>query len=166
MSFKLSVLVAALGVCSAFAAPAVERRQNHLENIQCRCLTFRANEQPNQCNFLESKDLGWESAQTIASQHDIQVQFASKSTIAKILAIPDPVPSEVLQLVSIGDAQSMPKEAITSQSKIVCGFGTEVRHMAHHHQDDRLEGHFVGKVIAWLMLFIILYAAGEYVWTR
>lgn len=166
MSFRLSTLVAALAFCSAFAAPATERREHHIEDIQCRCLTYRANEGLTPCNFFESKGFGWRSAQTIASQFDIKVQFASKSTISKVLAISTPLPNEVLQAISIGDAESASREATTSQNKIICGFGKEVRHMTQHLQDYRSEGHFIGQVIAWLMLLIVLYAAGEYIWTR
>ncbi|KAJ4992754.1 hypothetical protein SVAN01_01800 [Stagonosporopsis vannaccii] len=166
MPFRLSTLVAALTFCSAFAAPAIERREQHLEEIQCRCLTYRASEPPTPCNFFESKGFGWRSAQTIASQYDVKVQFASKSTIFKVLAISAPLPSEVLQATSIGDAQSAPREASSSRNKIVCGFGNEVRKMTQHLEDHRSEGHFIGQVIAWLMLFIVLYAAGEYIWTR
>lgn len=166
MPFRLSTFVAALGVSFAFAAPAMEHRDHQLEDIQCRCLTFRADERPTPCKFFESTGFGWRSAQTIASQYDIKVQFASKSTISKVLAISAPLPSEVLQVTSTGDARSALREVGTSQNKIVCGLGKEVRHMTHHYENESSGGHFVGQVIAWLMLFIILYAAGEYIWTR
>lgn len=166
MLFRFSTLVAALVVGTAFAAPAMEhtKKEPHLEDIQCRCLTFRANERPTPCNFFESKGFGWRSAQILASQYDINIQFASKSTISKALSIPAPLPSDVLQTTSTGDAQSASTDANINQNKIVCGFGKEVRYMTHHHQHHQPDGHFVGQVIAWLMLLIILYAAGEYVW--
>ena len=151
MLFKFGHLVAALSLHTALAAPSME---HHLEDIQCRCLTFRANERPTSCNFLESKGFGWRSAQILASQYDIKVQFASKSTISKVLLIPAPVPSDVLQTASTVDAQSASKDVNMSQNKIVCGFGQEVRHMSHHHREGEPDTHFVGQVIAWLMLFI------------
>ena len=168
MLFKLSTLVAALSLQSAFAAPAMEHRENHVEDIQCRCLTFRANERPTPCNFFESKGFGWRSAQILAAQYDIKVQFASKTTISKVLSIPAPIPSDVLQTTSFGPAQLAAKDANMSQNKIVCGFGKEVRRMTHHHhhRHHEPESHFVGRVVGWLMLFIILYVVGEYAWTR
>ena len=166
MLFKTSTLIAALSLHTAFAAPAMERHEHHLEDMQCRCLTFRANEHPTPCSFFESKGFDWRSAQILASQYDIKIQFASKSTISKVLSIPAPLPSEVLQATSIGDAQSASREVNTSQNQIVCGFGKEVRRMSHHHRGYEPESHFVGQVIGWLMLFIALYVVGEYVWTR
>ncbi len=166
MSFRSSILIAVLSVSSALAAPAITQREYLLEDIQCRCLTFRANEGPISCNSFESKGFGWESAQALASQYDVRVHFASKETISKVLAIPAPLPSDVLQVTSAGDVQSALGGMKRSQNKIVCGIGKEVVYMSHDHQDLQSEGRFVGQVIAWLMLFVILYAAGEYVWTR
>ncbi|KAF2632677.1 hypothetical protein BU25DRAFT_80198 [Macroventuria anomochaeta] len=166
MLFNSSALVAALSLHTAFAAPAMEHKEHHLEDIQCRCLTFRANERPTPCNFFESRGFDWRSAQILASQYDIKVQFASKSTISKVLSISAPLPSEVLQTTNTGDAQSASRDANISQNKIVCGFGKEVRRMSHHYRDYEPESHFVGQVIGWLMLFIALYVVGEYVWTR
>jgi hypothetical protein len=169
MLLKFGILVAALGLHTAFAAPAMEHGEHgehRLEDIQCRCLTFRANERPTPCNFLESKDFGWRSAQILASQYDIKAQFSSKSTISKVLAISAPLPNDVLQAISSGDAQTAPKEVNISQNKIVCGFGKEVRRMTRHHRYQEPESHFVGQVIGWIMLLIALYVVGEYIWTR
>ncbi|KAJ8113627.1 hypothetical protein OPT61_g4282 [Boeremia exigua] len=166
MLFKSNIFVAALGLSSVLAAPAIGHREHPLEDIQCRCLTFRVNELPTPCNFFESRGFGWRSAQTLASQYDIQVQFASKNTISKVLSISTPLPSDVLQATSAGDAQSALGEANSSENKIVCGFGQEVGDMSRDHRDLVSEDRFVGLVIAWLMFFIILYVAGEYVWTR
>lgn len=163
MLFGLGTFVVALSLQSAFAAPTIEKR---LEDIQCRCLTFRANEKPTTCNFLESEGFGWRSAQILASQYDIKVQFASKDAVSKVLSATDPLPSDVLQTASSGDAQSASNEANISRNKIVCGFGKEVRRMTHRHRDSEPESHFLGQVIAWLTLFIALYLVGEYVWTR
>ncbi|KAF3046691.1 hypothetical protein E8E11_004164 [Didymella keratinophila] len=168
MLFSLSALVAAIAASTALAAPAMDRlkKEPHLEDIQCRCLTFRANERPTPCNFFESKGFGWRSAQILASQYDIKVQFASKNTISRVLAIPAPLPSEILDTTSKGDALSESSDENISQNKIVCGFGREVRHMTHHHLNVDPESRYVGQVIAWITLFIILYAAGEYVWIK
>ncbi|KAF9699101.1 hypothetical protein EKO04_003109 [Ascochyta lentis] len=163
MLFKSGPFLVALSLQTTFAAPTIE---SHLEDIQCRCLTFRANERPTPCNFFESKGFGWRSAQILASQYDIKVQFASKSTISRVLSATTPLPSDVLQTTSYGDAQSASKEANISQNKIVCGFGKEVRRMTHHHRNHEPESHFVGQVIGWLTLFIALSVVGEYVWTR
>ncbi|KAH6620020.1 hypothetical protein C7974DRAFT_224681 [Boeremia exigua] len=166
MLLELSVLVAALEVGSAFAAPAVEHHEQHLEDIRCRCLTFSANERPKPCNTLESRDLDWMSAQNLASQLEIPVRFASKTTISKVLAISIPLPTDILQTTGAGDAQSSSSEAEISQNKMVCGFGQEVRRMSSHSHDREPEDHFVAQVVAWFMLFIGLYLAGEYLWTR
>ncbi|KAF1365864.1 hypothetical protein EJ07DRAFT_170608 [Lizonia empirigonia] len=163
MLFELGTFVVALSLQTAFAAPTMEKP---LEDIQCRCLTFRANEKPTTCNFLESKGFGWRSAQILASQYDVKVQFASKDAVSKVLSATHPLPSDVLQTASSGDAQSASNKANISRNKIVCGFEKEVRRMTHRHRDSEPESHFLGQVIAWLILFIALYVVGEYVWTR
>lgn len=168
MLFSLRTLTAALSIGTTLAAPAMQQSKQpaQLEDLQCRCLSFRANEQPTPCNFFESKGFGWRSAQILASQYDIKVQFASKTTIASVLAIPAPLPSDVLQCTSTGDAQTAAQDANIAQNKIVCGFGREVRRMTAHHQHAESQTHFVGQVVAWLVLLIIVYAAGEYLWVR
>lgn len=168
MLFKFSALVAVITVSTALAAPAVDhlKKEPHLEDIQCRCLTFRANERPTPCNFFESKGFGWRSAQILASQYDIKVQFASKSTISRVLAIPAPLPSDVLDTTSKVDALSDSRDENISQNTIVCGFGKEVRHMTHHHLNIKPESRYVGQVVAWITLLIILYAAGECIWIK
>jgi hypothetical protein len=164
---NLSTVLAGISAGSALAVPVTENREYRLEDIQCRCLTFRSNERPTTCNFLESKGFGWRSAHTLASQYDIQVQLACKSSISKLLSISTPLPNDLLQIVTLGDAQSSSSEmeANASQNKIVCGFGKEVRQLVHC-QDYEGTSHFAGQVIAWLMLLIIIYAAGEYIWTK
>jgi hypothetical protein len=90
---NLSTVLAGISAGSALAVPVTENREYRLEDIQCRCLTFRSNERPTTCNFLESKGFGWRSAHTLASQYDIQVQLASKSSISKLLSISTPLPN-------------------------------------------------------------------------
>lgn len=167
MLFRFDTFVAALSLQTAFAAPAMEAHQEaQLEDIQCRCLTFRTNDRPTPCNSFEPNGFSWESAQKLASENDIKVQFASKSTISKVLSISSPLPSDVLQVTSYGDALSASEGANINRNKIICGFGGEVRYMTHHHTSHEPEGHFVGQIIGWLMLFIALYVVGEYVWIR
>lgn len=167
MLFRFGTFVAALSLQTTFAAPTTEDHQEpQLDDIQCRCLTFRTNDRPMPCTFFESKGFNWKSAQRLASENDIKVQFASKSTISKVLSVSSPLPSEVLQVTSYGDAQSASKGASVNQNKIVCGFGGEVGYMTYQHRSHELESHFVGQVIGWLMLFIALYVVGEYVWIR
>jgi len=163
---KLSTILASFSAGFAIAAPGTVNREYRLEDIQCRCLTFRSKERPTPCNFLESKGFGWRSAHTLASQYDIQVQLASKSSISEVLSVSTPLPNDLLQIVALGDAQSASSEmrAGASQNKIVCGFGKEVRQLSHC-QEYESTSHFAGQVIAWLMLLIIVYAAGEYIWT-
>jgi hypothetical protein len=163
MLFKLNSFVAALSLQTALAAPTTK---HHFEDIQCRCLTFHANEKPAPCNFLESEGFSWRSAQILASQYDVQIQFASKNTISKVLSMAAPLPSDILQTISYGDAQSASKELKIGQNKLVCGLGREVGYLGHHDRSDEPESHFVGPVIGWLMLLIALYIVGEYVWTR
>lgn len=151
---------------SLHTAHAVPMTENRLEDIQCRCLTFRANDKLTTCNFFESKGFGWRSAQMLASQYDIKVQFASKSTISKVLSATQPLPSDMLQTTSSGDVQSTPNESNMSQNKIVCGFGKEVTKMTHRHHNSEPQSHFASQVLGWLLLFIAFYVVGEYIWTR
>lgn len=170
MLFNFSAVVMAITAGTALAAPAdYPNKEPRLEDIQCRCLTFRANERPTPCNFFESRGFGWRSAQILASQYDIKVQFASKSTISRVLAIQAPLPNDVLDTTSQGDALSDAGDENINQNKIVCGIGREVRHITHHHHhhlNDDPDTRYVGRVLAWISLFMILYAAGEYVWIK
>ena len=163
---KSSTILVGLSAGFTLAAPVTENRAYRLEDIQCRCLTFRSNERPTPCNFLESKGFGWRSAHTLASQYNIPVQLASKSSISEVLSVSTPLPNDLLQIVALGDAQSASSEmkADASQNKIVCGFDKEVRQLSHC-QEYEGASHVAGQVIAWLMLLIIVYAAGEYIWT-
>ena len=128
-----------------------------------RCITFRSPSPPISCNFLESPGFGWHSAQTLAAQYDIKIQFASKRTIASVLAVPAPLPSDVLQTTGAGDAEAA-LAVDAQQNKIVCGFGGEVGRMTQRLGEPQT--HFVGQVLAWLVLLVVVYAAGECVWTR
>lgn len=167
MFSKSSLLVSILGLTAVLAAPMDHSIEHRLEDIQCRCLSFSTSAKPTLCTFLESHGLDWHTAYSLAHENDMKIEFASKTTISKVLAIPKPLPSSVLQSLSHGEVAPLSStDLIKSQNKIVCGLGDEVKHMGSHDNNLDPECHYVGVVVAGFMLFLIAYMVGEYGWTR
>ncbi|KAJ4373911.1 hypothetical protein N0V83_002650 [Neocucurbitaria cava] len=149
---------------SVYAAPMEYR----LEDIQCRCLSFSTSAKPTLCTYLESHGLDWDTAYSLASDNELKIQFASQSTISKVLDIRKPLPSSVLRTLSHGEAAPLDVSSslLQSENKIVCGLGDEVKHMGSPDMDLSSECHYVGAVVAALMLFLIAYLVGEHIWTK
>lgn len=138
-----------------------------LEDIQCRCLSFSTSAKPTLCTYLESQGLDWDTAHLLASENDMKIQFASKNTISKVLAIPKPLPSSVLQSLSHGEAVAPDAaDLIKTENKIVCGLGDEAKHIGSHDANLDPECHYVGIVVAGFMCLLIAYLVGDYAWTK
>jgi hypothetical protein len=156
-----SILVALLGAASA--APIDHR----LEDIQCRCLSLSTNAKPTLCTHMESHAFDYHTASSLASDYDLEMQFASQDTITKILSIHRPLPSGVLQRISEGQVVSKDAtDLLQQQNKIVCGFGDEVKRLGSHDVSLELECHYIGYGVAAFMLLVLVYVVGEYVWMR
>ncbi len=153
-----------------FAATVSATPMNHrVEDIQCRCLSFSTTAaKPTLCSYLDFRGLDWQSAYSLASEHNLKIQFTSQDTISKVLAIPKPLPSSVLASLGRGEALPAPSTARTTktENKIVCGLGDEVKHIGNVHNDILPGDHYVGLIAAVLMLSIIFYVVGEYICRR
>ncbi|KAF2823396.1 hypothetical protein CC86DRAFT_384760 [Ophiobolus disseminans] len=158
-----TMFLALLGAATTLAAPMDHR----LEDIQCRCLSFSTDAKPTVCTYMGAHKLDWHTATSLASDYDLKINFASQSTITKVLSINRPLPSSVLQTISDGEVMPVDsKDLLQKENKIVCGFGDEVKHMGDLNRDLEPECHFVGYVGAAFMLLIAFYVLAEYVWAR
>ncbi|RYN74753.1 hypothetical protein AA0119_g12658 [Alternaria tenuissima] len=167
MFSKASLLLSLLSLTTVLAAPMEVPVDHRLEDIQCRSLSFSTNAKPTVCTYLESHGLDWNTAYSLASDYDLKIQFASQSTISKVLSIPKSLPRSMLQSLSNGAARPPnPTDLIKSQNKIVCGLGDGVKRMGSDDSNLGPEYHCVSVVVTAFMLFLILYLVGLYVWTR
>ncbi|CAO2657631.1 Nn.00g037570.m01.CDS01 [Neocucurbitaria sp. VM-36] len=157
------LLLSLVAFTTVFAAPMEYR----LEDIQCRCLSFSTSAKPTLCTYLESHGLDWDTAYSLASDNELKIQFASQSTISKVLEIRKPLPSNVLSTLSNVEAAPLDVTSLLqSENKIVCGLGDEVKHMGSYDMDLSSECHYVGLAIAAFILFLVTYLIGERIWTR
>lgn len=136
---------------------------NPLAKLRCHCITFSHPADPAACVLAGSQNLDWDNAHSLASSRNLRLEFASKATISKILALERPIPaSELLHMET--------PESFESGSKVVCGLGDEVKREflsgSSKQLDPRGGDFYVSKVVAVLLLIIILYAAGEDIWMR
>jgi hypothetical protein len=116
---------------------------------------------------MESHNLDWHTASSLASDFDLKIQFASQDTITKVLAINRPLPSSVLQSISAGQVAPVDqKDLLQRENKIVCGFGDEVKHLGSHDRSLEPECHYIGYMGAAFMLLLALYILAEYIWSR
>ncbi|KAF2034375.1 hypothetical protein EK21DRAFT_56456 [Setomelanomma holmii] len=138
-----------------------------LEDIQCRCLSYSTDAKPTLCTYMESHNLDWHTASSLASDYDLKIQFASQTTISKVLSINRPLPSSVLQSISHGEVAPVDeKELLQRENKIVCGFGDEVRHLGSHDRSLEPECHYIGYLGVAFMLLMVSYVLAEYIWSR
>ena len=178
-SVCLSLLaLAAVAVAAPVRCPTPTRP---LSNLQCNCLTFSPLSDPTQCSIPNAQDIDWQGARALAAKRDLRIQFASESTITKILAVEEPLPTSVLLRMSDGEPV-LPEEdgANDIQDLIICGIGNEVkrRFLGEGDDDDNdndddvndiqpLESDaYVGEIIALLLVLVLAYAAAESAWRR
>ncbi|KAH7078515.1 hypothetical protein FB567DRAFT_137441 [Paraphoma chrysanthemicola] len=156
-------LLALLSATATLAAPMDTR----LEDIQCRCLSYSTDAKPTLCTYMESHNLDWHTASSLASDYDLKIQFASENTITRVLAINRPLPSSVLQSVSVGQVEPVEfSDSVQRENRIVCGLGDEVKHMGNHDRTLEPECHYIGYMGAAFMSLIVLYLLAEYIWSR
>lgn len=137
---------------------------NVYSELRCHCITFYSASETAPCALTDSQYLDWEDAQTLASAYDLRIKFASSSTVSKVLEVEQPLPTGVLKSMTRVDDRS------STGRMMVCGFGDEVNQKYMSGSDGSLEVNgydlFASKVVAVLLLIIILYAAGEFVWMK
>jgi hypothetical protein len=158
-----STILALLSASAVWAAPMDHR----LEDIQCRCLSFATDARPSVCTYMGAHRLDWYTANTLASDYDLKINFASQSTITKVLSIRKPLPSSMLQSIEEGEVMAIDaKDLVQRENKIVCGFSEELRHLGESEGGLEQECHFVGWVVGIFMVLLALYVLAEYVWSR
>lgn len=164
MFSKTRLLLSLVALTAAvFAAPTEHR----LEDIQCRCLSFSTSAKPTLCTYLESHGLDWTTAYSLASDNSLKIQFASQSTITKVLEMRRPLPRSVLHAIGNGAAVHLPATNLMhTENKIVCGFGDEATHTGSQDMDLAPESHYVGAILAAFMLFLLAYLVVDYAWTK
>jgi hypothetical protein len=162
MSLPNSLHLSLPSLTSILAAPMDYR----LEDIQCRCIAFSSFTKPTSCTYLQPHNLDWQTAYSVASDNGLQIQFARETTITKVLSIPRPLPKNVLQTLLKGEALPLDStEKVRIENKMVCGFGDEVMHIGS--QDKGLEPvHYAGVVLGSLMMLLIIYLIGDYLWIK
>ncbi|KAH9868518.1 hypothetical protein J1614_007590 [Plenodomus biglobosus] len=156
---------------TVLAAPTRDAKEVRIEDVQCRCLSFSTSAKPSPCTYLESHNLDWHTAYTYASDNDLKLEFASEETITTVLAIPKPLPSSILLSIKRNKEQQSqqqqnPQTTIKNTNKIICGLDHEVNHLSSDITFSEPELHYVSAVIASFTLFLIIWIAAEYLWTR
>jgi hypothetical protein len=167
------VLPSFLGLASIRTTAASPTPQQQipfqLEDIQCRCLSFSTSATPTPCSYQELLSLDWDTAYSLATTNDFKIQFASEATRKRLLAIPKPLPLSILHSIHEGEALPLdPAGKVQNENRIICGFGNEVDRVGRDGSGKGLvdEVHYVGTVLGYFMLFLIVYVVGEWVWTR
>lgn len=163
--FFTNTILLSIGFTSVLAAPM---RYTRLEDLQCRCLTFSTSAAPTLCTYQELLTLDWETAYSLASANRLKIQFASEKTTTKVLSLPRPVPTTILETLQEGEARPLdPSKKVQHENRIICGFGGEVEHVNGRPSKSLTpEIHYVGTVLGLFMLLMIIYLIGEYVWTE
>ena len=168
-----TTLLAALLSC-AFAAPTSTTPppttpDHRLEDIQCHCLTLSTDAKPTVCTYMGAHHLDWQIASTLANDYDLKINFASRDTIDKVLAIRKPLPGSVLRSIREGEAGVMRdgEGLVKRENRIVCGFGDEGWGNGEGDGEGMGgEGHYVGVVVVGFMGLVACYVVAEYVWSR
>jgi hypothetical protein len=143
---------------------------NTMADLRCHCLIFDPPRPISHCNIENSHGISWDDAVAYASHNHVQIQFASEYTISKITDSELPVPTGILEHIGevvplSADYNSMDDKSI----KFVCGIGDEVRERlmeAHGHHGVGEPDRFMIRVTLIIVLFIVLFAAGEGIWMR
>jgi hypothetical protein len=116
---------------------------------------------------MESYKLDWHAANSLAADYDLKIRFASQNTIVKVLSIPRPLPSSVLQSIKEGEAMPLnEQELMQRENKIVCAFSDEAEYLNSSDNSVEPEYHFIGYIGASLMVLIAFYLMSQYAWAR
>ncbi|KAI4605562.1 hypothetical protein J4E83_010555 [Alternaria metachromatica] len=100
---RIPLLLTIMALTSAsLAAPTQPDPTPQLEDLQCRCLTFSTSRTPTPCSYQELLTLDWEAAFSLSITNALPIQFASQTTMDTLLAIPKPLPLNLLQSMHEG----------------------------------------------------------------
>jgi hypothetical protein len=133
------------------------------DRLRCGCVTFYTHSMPVACTLAGMQNLDWDTAQRLASLHNLVVEFASQESATKVLEAAKPLSTSVL----MGMHSSEETERVKLGTKMVCGVGNEVVRMFPQTPDDRASARIdaqearVSGVLALLLLGVVLFAIGE-----
>ncbi|KAF1913727.1 hypothetical protein BDU57DRAFT_320080 [Ampelomyces quisqualis] len=169
-----TVFAASLCAARALAAPATPQ-DLRAEDLQCRCLSSTLSAKPTLCTSLSSHSFSWSHASSLAAEYDVPVLFAGWTTVARLEGIRRPLPDRLVESVRRGevyDSRGVDDGVMQRVNSVVCGFGDEVEQWGEAEReggssrDGKEELHFVGYVVAGIMLLIVVYMGAEWVWMR
>ncbi|KAF2176234.1 hypothetical protein K469DRAFT_37035 [Zopfia rhizophila CBS 207.26] len=138
-----------------------------LKNLQCRCSSYEGSSiqsSSNPCDALESQPLDWNSAQRLASEHSIPIQFSS-ALASKVLEADSPLPTSLLLRMS--ERRGIARSGLADgMSLFVCETDDEVRQrrMEMSKEDTRKCDYFIIQVAISLILLVLMYEAGKVLW--
>ncbi|KAF1958597.1 hypothetical protein CC80DRAFT_15248 [Byssothecium circinans] len=160
-----------LSLVSILASPAMASPIDTLASLQCSCLTFHAYAQPAACTMERSQNLSWPAAQSFASAHHLDITFVSPTTVSRVLEVEQPLPTSVL--MSMYGSRGRARQE--TGSRIVCGAWDEVKrkYLVESVERSKVVGGegrrcdgLVSEIVGILLLMLMVYAVGEYVWSR
>lgn len=144
-----------------------------LEDLTCQCLSVSADAsaKPTLCSALESHKLNWYTASSLAADHDLPIEYASQSTIARIVDIERVLPQNMLRSIeeeAVFTREARPQGLMQVRNVLVCGFGEEMERVdeAKEEMGTAPEYHCIGYMGAGIMLAAVLYMLAEHVWSR
>lgn len=175
----LSTYTFYLTVLAVLSSPAMAAPIDTLSSIQCHCLTFYTYSPPATCTLPHSQNLSWNAAQSFASANKLDITFASQTAVARVLEVERPLPTSVLMSVYGGLARGSRRSEVGS--RVVCGSWDEVtkKYVSEVQEVDaagssttkgdlksrKCDG-LISEVVGMFVLFLVLYAVGEYVWAK
>ncbi|PVI06577.1 hypothetical protein DM02DRAFT_623100 [Periconia macrospinosa] len=175
----LSTYTFYLTLLAVLSSPAMAAPIDTLSSIQCHCLTFYTYSPPATCTLPHSQNLSWNAAQSFASANKLDITFASQAAVSRVLEVERPLPTSVLMSLYGGLARGSGRSEVGS--RVVCGSWDEVtkKYVTEVQEVDAAassitKGDFksrkcdglISEVVGMLVLFLVLYAVGEYVWAR
>ncbi|KAH7405914.1 hypothetical protein DE146DRAFT_753904 [Phaeosphaeria sp. MPI-PUGE-AT-0046c] len=169
----LSVSATALATPITITTTTNTMDHSRLEDLQCQCLSISADAfaKPTLCSALESHKLNWYTASSLAADHDLPIEYASQSTIARIAGIERVLPQNMLRSIeeeAVFKGEERPQGLVQVRNVIVCGFGDEVERVDAWEEEMVMAPayHCIGYISACVMMVVMVYMLAEHAWSR
>lgn len=154
----------------SLALLAMATQVDSISDLECNCMILRPTLGATSCRIPESQGLDWNTALSFASRHRIGIQFVDEHTASKVLKAKKPLPTGVLQRLSDGSLLPHPENMPDGEeiTRVICSIRDEMRQGTAKASDldSGPSNWFVVQVILFLVLFIVVYEAGETVWMK
>ncbi|ORY11508.1 hypothetical protein BCR34DRAFT_324014 [Clohesyomyces aquaticus] len=145
--------------------------------LKCHCITFPTSTSSSPCQIAGSQNLDWHSARAFAASHDLQIQFANKDTVSKVLDSRHPLPTSLLLLAGQSDQNPyypLPNpnpgpvagKQDSAESRVVCGVDDAVRKawMKEGELDPKMCDISILQVVLVLILLVVGFEALDTIW--